>query len=208
MSVSSVITEYLAGQAAGNFARQYAVILCIFAFGALITDLFLNEEESWIKRCILAFPAGLAAFVVTAYFMLITGIPYNRASVLCAVLIEAVLCIFFRRRRIASSATVHDKLRKNHMLAACAFALIFGAFATSGIMPVSISNDSMYFFRRYPDIIVYYGHLRDQFDFWLTDTGLGIVSVDTLPALFGFGESFGIREFFHINFILVIYYCI
>ena len=87
------------------------------------------------------------------------------------------------------------------MLAAVAFVLVFGAFATSGIMPVSISNDSMYFFRRYPDIIVYYGHLRDQFDFWLTDTGLGIVSVDTLPALFGFGESFGIREFFHINFI-------
>ncbi len=200
-ALTTVITEYLAGRAAQNFAKQYVVILCIFLLGALISDLLLDKEESWQKKCILAFPAGLSAFVVTAYFLLITGIPYNRTSVICAVILEIAVCVFLNRRAYASLRTDFGPLRKNHMLASLAFVLVFGDVATSGIMPVSISNDSMYFFRRYPDIIVYYGHLRDQFDFWLTDTGLGIVSVDTLPALFGFGESFGIREFFHINFI-------
>lgn len=87
------------------------------------------------------------------------------------------------------------------MIAATVVLLVAGAFATSAIMPVSISNDTMYYFKRYPDAIVYYGGLREDYDFFLTDTGLGIVAVDTLPALFGFGETFGIRELFHINFI-------
>ena len=200
-TLDTVITEYLRSRAPGNFAKQYAVILVIFVFGALISDLILDEDETWLKRCVLAFPAGLSAFVITAYFMLVTGIPYNRVSVIIAMAIEAAAVIFLNRRSLQAKTGSFTSLRKNHMLAVLSFAVIFGALAVSGIMPVSISNDSMYFFRRYQDIIVHYGHLRDQFDFWLTDTGLGIVSVDTLPALFGFGESFGIREFFHINFI-------
>ena len=191
------INEYLSSLSGAYFIRQYLVICALFIFGAVITDALLGRI-SWQKRSVLIFPVGMSAFVVTAYVMIVAGIPYNALSLSLVILAEAVAVLFFNRRSYTGSNIASFT---KHMAITVILLLAVAAFATSGIAPVSISNDTMYFFRRYPDIIVHYGHLRDQFDFWLTDTGLGIVSVDTLPALFGFGESFGIREFFHINFI-------
>ncbi len=203
--LETLVTEYLQGQSFPYFFRQYAVIVCIFIFGSLITDRFEGSALSWIKRSILAFPVGLSAFVITAYAMLITQIPYNTLTVTAALVLETAAVIILNRRSYAAHT---GKSEIRHMLTALIAVLVIAAIAVSGIAPVSISNDSMYFFRRYPDIIVYYGKLRDQFDFWLTDTGLGTVSIDTLCALFGFGESFGIREFFHIDFICFFAVCV
>ena len=198
------ITEYLAASAGSNYAKQLFVILAIFVFGALITDRFVKNVSAKL-RSVLIFPTGIAAFTVTAYVMIVTGIPYNKWSVSAVLIAEAAAVIISGRRSYSKNDI--SSYGKN-MLITIAAVTAFAAFATSGIMPVSISNDTMYFFRRYPDSIVYFGGLRDQFDFWMTDTGLGIVSVDTLPALFGFKESFGIREFFHIDFIAFFGLCV
>ena len=203
--LETLITEYLAGIAPGMFMRQYIVIICIFLFGALICDSLCNEKKPALYRTILAFPTGIATFSVTAYAMLAFGVPYNRVTVIAAILTETAVVLVFGRKKTAAFFLRHSY---KNMLVALSAVLVTAAFATSGLAPVSVSNDSMYFFRRYPDCIVYYGGLRDQFDFWMTDTGLGIVSVDTLPALFGFAESFGIREFFHINFIAFFATCV
>ena len=199
MSLEMFVQQYLSQLSGGYFARQLAVILCLFIFGGVILDLFEAGELSRIKRVVLAYPAGLCAFSVTAYAMLIIGIPYRTWTVCAFLLAEAIAAIALRRKSYLSHL---NKKTMIPMLIAVLIVLVLGAVATSGLVPVSISNDSMYFFRRYPEFIVYYGKLRDQFDFWLTDTGLASVAIDTLPSLFGFGESFGIREFFHIDFIL------
>ncbi|MCR5688557.1 MAG: hypothetical protein K6G58_11110 [Lachnospiraceae bacterium] len=196
-SLAPYISEYLRSLAPAYFMRQYAVIIGLFVFGAILSDALLGNDEKWLRRCVLAYPVGVAAFSVTGYAMLVIGIPYNTLTVCLAVLLEACAAVSVRRKSFAASA----RSGWRHMIPALGAVLVLAAVATSGILPVSVSNDSMYYFKRYPDCIVYFGGLRDQFDFWLTDTGLGIVSFETLPALFGFGESFGIREFFHMNFI-------
>ena len=203
--LQTIVEQFLAQLGAPYFVRQFLVMLFLFIFGAILCDGFDTEEGKGIKKAVLAFPAGISAFAVTAYAMLVIGIPYNTWTVSAFILAEAAAAVFFGRRRFAKHI---EKKNIVHMLIAL---LVFDAVAIislSGLAPVSISNDSMYFFRRYPDMIVYYGKLRDQFDFWLTDTGLGSVSIDTLPALFGFGETFGIREAFHIDFIVFFGMCI
>ncbi len=203
--LENMVTEYLDSLSGLYFLRQYAVIICMFVFGGVFVDLLFGKGEGRIKRAVLAFPTGMAVFVITAYAMLTFAVPYNTRTVCAAVLAELATALFLNRK--SYTRDVITRYMKG-MLAVTACALAVAGIATSGIAPVAISNDSMYFFRRYPDSIVYFEGLRDQFDFWLTDTGLGIVSVDTLPALFGFGETFGIREFFHIDFLVFFGSCV
>ncbi len=204
-ALSIMITEYLSRLRLLYFAKQCLVIFCIFLLGALLADLLLRDGESWVRRSILAFPLGISAFVITAYAMLVAGIPYNTATVIAAFVIEAVAAVFLNRK---SFAALDIKKSGKYVLIAAGVAVITAAVSSSGLVPVSITNDTLYYFKRYPDSIVFFGGLRDQFDCWLTDTGLGIVCVDTLPPLFGFGETFGIREFFHIDFVAFFAMCI
>ena len=205
MSLDAFVQQYLESLSKGYFIKQVLVILCIFVFGAIICDAFEGESTSRIRRVVLAFPAGLCTFSVSAYAMLVIGIPYNSMTVIAIILAELIVIIALRRKSFASHLNKTEMIR---MIIALLIVAVAAALATSGLAPVSISNDSMYFFRRYPEFIVYYGKLRDQFDFWLTDTGLGSVVIDTLPPLFGFGESFGIREFFHLDFIVFFAVCV
>ena len=204
-ALSIMVTEYLSGLRLQYFSKQCLVIFAVFLFGALISDLLLGPECSWIRRSILAFPLGISAFVITAYAMLVAGIPYNTASVSAAFITEAAVTIFLNRK---SFAAFDMKKSGKRMLLAAGVAVVTAAVSCSGLIPVSITNDTLYYFKRYPDSIVFFGGLRDQFDCWLTDTGLGIVCVDTLPPLFGFGETFGIREIFHIDFVAFFALCL
>lgn len=197
------ITEYLAS-ISGYYSRQVLVVCAIFVFGAVLTDSILTAKIPAVRRALLAFPVGLSAFIVTAYAMIVASVPYKTLTVCIAVLIEITAAVVIRRKSFAKVS----KEQLKHMLIACAAALAAALIACSGIFPVAISNDSMYYFKRYPDCIVFFEGLRDQFDCWLTDTGLGSVVIDTLPPLFGFGESFGIREFFHIDFVVFFAVCV
>ena len=197
--LETMITEYLAGSSATYYVRQCAVIVAIFIFGSILCDLFLKKDTNLLMRAVIAYPTGLSAFVVTAYAMLTFGIPYSTLTVTAAVLIEAGTALFLNRKSLADSVA-KDTIRR--MIITLGASLLVSLIACSGLIPVYISNDTMYYFKRYPECIVHYGALRDQFDSWLTDTGLGSVCIETLPSLLGFGESFGIREAFHINFLV------
>ncbi len=196
--LETFVAEYIASLTTGYFVKQYIIVVGLFVFGAVLTDNLTDKKDSAAIRSVLAYPLGMCAFAITSYAMLVIGIPFNKWTICAALMIEATLAAVHNRKSYA--ACMNPESIRN-MIICFAAVLVLAAVAVSGIVPVIISNDSMYFYRRYPDCIVYYEGLRDQFDFWMTDTGLGAVAVDTLPALFGFGESFGIREFFHINFI-------
>ena len=196
--LETFVTDYISTLSAGFFFRQFAVIICLFIFGGVLSDALSDTDETPVMRYVLAYPLGICAFAVTAYAMLVVGIPYNTWTVCGAIVLEVISVIFLNRKSFA--ANIDPKIIRNIFIC-LAVAVVVALVAVAGVTPVIISNDTMYFYRRYPDCIVYYGGLRDQFDFWMTDTGLAAVAVDTLPALFGFGESFGIREFFHINFL-------
>lgn len=205
MTLETFVNEYIATLSAGFFAKQYIMIICLFVFGAVLSDRLSGRDAGWVLRAAMAYPLGICAFAITAYVMIVIGIPYNKWTVCAAIMIEAAAAVVTNRKSYAMHTGAAEV---KHMLI-CAAAVMVAAFiAVCGVAPVIISNDSMYFYRRYPDCIVYYQGLRDQFDFWMTDTGLGAVAIDTIPALFGFGESFGIREFFHINFIVFFGACV
>lgn len=203
--LETFVADYLAKTAGIYYVRQLFVICCLFVFGAILSDALLRKEESWVMRSLLAFPIGLSAFCVTAYVMLVAGIPFNRLSVCAVVIAEAVGTVLINRKSYAAKLS-REQIK--HMLTATGVLIAAGAVATSGFIGVSISNDTMYYFRRYPDAIVHFGGLRESFDFFLTDTGLGAVAIDTLPALFSFNESFGIRELFQMDFVAFFAVCV
>ncbi len=200
-----MINEYLSRSAGIYFVRQLVVILAIFVFGAILTEVLLPNRKNIVRSAAVAFPVGLSAFAVTAYAMLTFNIPYNTYSVTAALIIEGGATLIVGRKSFATSINRALIVR---MLIVLGVAAVAASVACSGLIPVFISNDTMYYFKRYPESIVHYGALRDQFDSWLTDTGLGSVCLDTLPSLFGFGESFGIREFFHMSFLTFFGTCV
>lgn len=178
------------------------------------SNLFKNTDLSClIKKSILAYPVGLSVYIIISYIMLVVGITFNRVSVILgmiAVVIAMILLLVVKERKSGNSEGI---VRNQKFIDGISFRSLLmvivllpvvavAAFSTLGLVPISISNDSMYFFHRYPECIVSFEGLRDQFDYWLTDTGLGAIVIDTIPGLFGFGESFGMREFFQIDFIL------
>lgn len=195
--------------APGFFVCQVAVILGIFVLGLIITCACIdpaNDEKSFgrlIRILILSFPVGLSTFILVAYTMLLIGIFYSVVNVSLIIAVIALALSYFGNKK---GCFVILRDNKKIVFISLALIILTACFAASGVMPLSISNDSMYYFHEYPRDIVYFGALRDQFDTFLTDTGLGSVVIETLPFLYGFNESFGIREFMHINFIAYFVY--
>lgn len=186
------------------FLKQLLVILGITLMGYLLflyADNSANNGKSIVSGSILAFPLGISVFLIEAYLMLSIGVPYNTASVSIVLLLTA-MCFAYLLWKSGKIEQTFNGNNKKTLIILGAAVIALAAFACSGLAPISISNDSMYYFHEYPRYIVYFGGLRDQFDSFLTDTGLGSVAIETLPFLFGFNESFGIREYMHICFLL------
>ena len=190
--------QYSASFSGIFFLRQVLVILAIFLLGFLIT-LISSPDGKIIKCAILAFPTGLSLFVILGCMVLLTGIPYNTWVILALYIIAFAICFVFLNKK-QTLKKIFEKGNLKILFMIFGAVVVLACIATSGLVPVSISNDSFYYFHEYPRDIVYFGGLRDQFDSFLTDVGFGAVTMETLPFLFGFNESFGIREFMHMDF--------
>lgn len=187
------------------YCAQVITIMALFAIGFLAVLYFRQNRSTrmdgleLVKILSLGFPVGVGMFMITGYIILLLGIPYTTYVLLLAMIVELVVFI---------TLTVRNKCFAS--ILTCRRLLIIGLIiifvsiliATSGLISISVSNDSLYYFWQYPRAICYYGSLRDQFDNFLTDTGLGAAVIGTLPFLFGFGETFGIQEFFNMSFVV------
>ena len=96
--LETLVTEYLSSLSMTYFIRQCLVILALFVFGAVLTDLLLSKDAPRWTRFVLAYPAGIAAFVITTYVMLVAGIPYNTLSVSLIVIAETVAAVVINRK--------------------------------------------------------------------------------------------------------------
>ncbi len=183
------------------YIRQLLVILGITAFGELALLAFPIPEEHVKMRPVLAFPMGLALYILLGYLLLLTGIPFSRTSVLCGMGALAIVFVCLLLYRVHRHTL---RFAKRPVLFAVISALCIvaaTAFSVSGIVPITLSNDSMYYFREYPKALTYFGEYRFGFTTFLTDTGQGASVLFALPSLFGFDEAFGIQQFFHISFL-------
>lgn len=189
------------------FVRQFLAVIIISICGFFVylySEKSADSKKSAASGIIMAFPLGLSVFIIEAYILLSVGIPYNAFSVSVIFLaISALLAVSTIKAGVFKQ--VFEENRKV-LIVGTLILLVLVVFSCSGIAPISISNDSMYYFHEYPRDIVYFSGLRDQFDSFLTDTGLGSVVIETIPFLYGFNESFGIRESMHICFLVFLTY--
>ncbi len=173
------------------FFSQAAVILCLLLYGYVIVSM-LCARWNLLQKILLAFPAGLGLFAVSSYLVTVTGIPYNAFSAVCAWLVLGIILIgasrlFFARPAIRLWPGGQGIIA---LVLICAFI----ALACSGLISVTVSNDTVYNYSFYPRAIVYFGGLRSNFDIFLTDVGQGCALINTLPFLYGFNETFGIQH--------------
>ena len=187
------------------FFRQAAVILVLFLAGYMLVS-FLCPRFLLMQRISFSFPAGLGIFAVTGELLLVLGIPYRKAFLIPAGLLTLILLCALHAILTKRGPMPGDLLPEGtgpKQLLLCVVLLFAAvAFACSGILSVTVSNDSLYKYLSYPRAIVYLGGLSQHFDTYLTDVGQGCAVINTLPFLFGFDETFGIQHALNLSFLV------
>ncbi len=196
MNTSSELLDMIRNLTRGFFLCQILTITALYLLG----EVFLAVTENKMKterRLLLAFPVGLAVFTVSGAFLLMVGIPFNSISATAAPVIILILIIISGRVR-------HDYklVFKKADLIAILTVLLIAAFASSGILSLTVSNDSVYYYSSFPAMLVKAGAYSKSFDTYLTNVGQTSAVINCIPFLYGFDTSFGIQHFLNINFLL------
>lgn len=188
----SDILQLLQTLSEGYYIRQVITILCLYFIGLLFLKLCMKKTDS-VWSYLLAYPMGLTLWGLLSFLLLVFGIPY-RIPFLAGIFAVVFLLAGFLCQR-------EEKIRFHRKDVMLFFAVLFLAcLACSGIFSISITNDSVYYYSVYPQMIVKYGEYRKSFDVFLTDVGQTTALINCLPYFFGFEETFGIQHFMNFNF--------
>ena len=201
--MSEMIASYIGKMSPGFFMVQTAVILLLFIFGFMVNSCLLRGKMCLLE-VLLAFPVGISVYSLAAFLILVTGLPFNRVSITGICALVAVACTV-AMGRIGESSYLGGLSGKNLVVYSITV-LCIAVISTSGILSISLSNDSLYYYWMYPRALVSYGFLRPQFDVFLTDVGQTSATLNTLPFMYGFNEGFGIQTFLGINTLLIAVY--
>lgn len=187
------------------FVRQLITVLALYAVGFFsVYCVAYSKKWGTIKRIycfLLAFPVGIALYTISGLFLLITNIRYCAFTVIVLMVVE-IMAIF----AVYRPAGISDFSRND--LIGMLVVVVIATISVSGIISVGFSNDSMYYYYAYPHEIARSGFLNFKFDTFLTDAGQGTAVINSIPFLFGFNESFGIMNFFNINFLCFYTYAV
>lgn len=198
--MNELITAFLAEVSTKFYIYQLLTIVFLLAYGVLLVSVILAKKLT-VMDYIIAFPLALAMYSIVGYFLLSFGIPFNKYTQIVFMVLVLLKFIFINRKKF--SENVFD-LRE--LIIYFAIMVISAAILTSGIVKVSVTNDSMYFFSEYPRALVHYGRLNSILDNFLTDASQGIAILGTLPFFFGFDEIFGILLLLSLNFVVFFAY--
>lgn len=211
--MSGLIEQIEKSVSTSYFLAQFLTIICLFVYGFYFLTIFSENksEEEKVLTPVLAYPMGLAVFSLTAFFMVIVGIPYNACSVIICCILAGVIA-YAARCLITGRKALSQKLKDiisgysiKYLIIIALIAASLAAVSCLGIFSVTVSNDTMYRYSFYPRAIVHFGELRVNYDTFLTDVGQGYVLINTLPFLFNFNESFGIQHMLNICFIILFF---
>lgn len=204
MGLYEFTEKFIALSTGRYFAFQFITLLVLMLCGMIVVASLKGEKLSFFD-ILLAYPLSLCLYSLSGYFLLSAGIPFNKKSIIVVLLILAGLTVILFRenlKRLFQSRKITVRKAAVTSGAIIAAALI----CTSGILSVSVTNDSMYFFSEYPRALIYYGKLTSLLDNFLTDASQGIAIIGTIPFFFGFDEIFGIQSFLNVNFIMIFVY--
>lgn len=191
--MQTFIDSYIRTLSGQFYINQVIAIVLLVIYGIFMMAKMRGEKTS-VLDLILAYPLALAIYSVSGYFLLSAGIPFNRYTVIILMAVfMAGTCFLFRENHVSK-----NMLKKMLIFTGIMVCLAF--IAVSGVIPVSATNDSMYFFSEYPRALVHYGKLTATLDNFLTDASQGIAVIGTLPFFYGFDEMFGVQTLLNIDF--------
>ena len=199
--MTEILLECMKNVTGGYLLRQAVVIVVLAAAGLVCNHcLFHRFRHSLAFRLLLAFPLGLALYSVGGFALLLLGIPFNAFSMAAALLLTVVavaVCALRKGGRLVPGRQ-EAAAYVIFLLAAAATAV----FCCSGLLSVTIDNDSVYYYSTYPEIMAKTGSYLKYFDTFMTDVGQTSAVLNTLPFLYGFDNTFGIQHFMNLDFIL------
>lgn len=186
--------------------RQMTVIVMLFLSGWVFNSLLGRTVKSkknkiWINSLLLAYPSGLALWGLIGFGMLVANIPYRLPFIAITYAVIYGLVSVFAVKNKAFTDEKKTALSPVWIVAVVIFVAGTAYISCSGIIPVSMSNDSYYYYSLYPQTIVSKGCYLRCFDVFLTDVGQTTAIIGCLPWFFGFEETFGIQLFLGFNLI-------
>ena len=201
--MSDMIAAYIGTMSAGFFIKQVLAIFLLFLFGCLI-NLGLCKGEAKLTEVLLGFPVGISVYSLVSFLLLVSGISFNVFSITGICSAVALICIIV----LAVSGTKNEVISVKYAVVCLITVLCIAVISTSGLLSVSISNDSLYYYDMYPHAITVNEGLRMQFNVFLTDVGQTSAILNTLPFMYGFNEGFGIQTFMNINTLFIVIYAL
>lgn len=198
-------TEYmkllLQDMSIGFFVKQVLVIVGLFLLGFLFLQLSSERmEQKW--KYLLAFPIGLALWCIVGFLILTLGIPFSVITMLIGIAIGLVIFMCFQHRRNCANRAIDAGTLKMFLVVVC-IVFAVACVATYGLFSFSVSNDTMYYYLYYPEVLTEKGRYLTAFDMFLSDVGPMAVIIGTLPSMFGFDQIYGLHQFFNLNFIII-----
>lgn len=186
---------------------QVIVILALILYGFFLV-LLMRGRSLRTFDMILAYPISLLMYSISGFFLLSFGISFNRYSLIVMLLLFLAIISVLYRDNLLDLLKNSKYIKNRNIVIFLSVAFILTLICTSGIIPVSLTNDSMYFFSEYPRALIYYGKLNAFLDNFLTDASQGVAVIGTIPFFFGFDEAFGVQALFNLNFIIFFIYSI
>ena len=203
------IDHILATVSSGFFAAQVLTIVFLCALGYVLIWAFCAKTDR-AGRILLSFFTGLSYYCAVIYAMLVVkiriSIPRMIFAALIAFVIVAASAGIYRKKLFGRFLPDPKDLVIKELLILMAAALVLACIATSGLLSVSLDNDSYYYYSTYPQMMIKEGDLKFEFDVLLTDVGPVAAVINTLPFVFGFSNTYGIQHFMNFVFIILFAY--
>lgn len=200
--MNEMIAAWIGSMSVMYFTRQVIVILLLFLLGLIMTVSSYGKKAG-VYEILLGFPVGISVYSMSAFLLLCLGIPFNKVTVTLMCLAALIISMVLLLRGPRPDGTGVKRIITGIITVLC-----ITVISCSGLIPVSISNDSMYYYHMYPHALVHFGALRVQFNVFLTDVGQSSAVLNTLPFIYGFDEGFGVQGFLNINTLILTVYAL
>lgn len=150
-----------------------------------------HSRARW--RFVLSFPIGLSLWALIGFFLLVLSIPYTYGTIVLTygIIYMSLLYMYIDTRK----DFIMPRDVKMNLAMQLVIVFTVALVCCSGLLPISISNDSYYYYSVFPQTIVKEGFYQRCYDVFLTDVGQASAVIGTLPWFFGFENTYGIQLF-------------
>ncbi|MCR4908561.1 MAG: hypothetical protein K5985_06985 [Lachnospiraceae bacterium] len=194
------LTEVLRFLTALAPLREAAVMFLLYLSGGVfLFSLGLRRLPGFLLS--LAFPAGLSLFTLTGFLCLVSGLPFTGLSVSLLIFLALCAALFFGPGKKETGAVRSLLLNKKYLLIFLALGAAAVCFSVCRLLPVTIDNDSVYYYSVYPETLVREGRFLASFDTFLTDVGPLSAVLNCLPFFFGFDNTIGVQTLMNLSFL-------